>query len=114
MHHWAGLRALLEQAGRSADDARELVELLTIDWKAAAVEPADQAMLRYAYDLTVRPAEVGTAYLRRLRDAGFADRAIHDICAIVAYFAFVNRIADGLAVDLEPRFAANRRHPAEG
>ncbi len=29
------------------------------------------------------------------------DRAIHDACAIVAYFAFVNRIADGLGVELE-------------
>jgi alkylhydroperoxidase family enzyme len=37
----------------------------------------------------------------RLRAAGFDDRAIHDACAIVAYFAFVNRIADGLGVELE-------------
>jgi alkylhydroperoxidase family enzyme len=36
-----------------------------------------------------------------LRAAGFDDRAIHDICAITAYFAFVNRIADGLGVELE-------------
>ncbi len=36
-----------------------------------------------------------------LRTAGFDDRAIHDGCAIVAYFAFVNRIADGLGVELE-------------
>ncbi len=36
-----------------------------------------------------------------LRTAGFDDRAIHDACAIVAYFAFVNRIADGLGVELE-------------
>jgi hypothetical protein len=27
--------------------------------------------------------------------------AIHDACAIVACFAFVNRIADGLGVELE-------------
>jgi alkylhydroperoxidase family enzyme len=38
-----------------------------------------------------------------LRDAGFDDRTIHDAYAIVAYFAFVNRIADGLGVDLEDR-----------
>lgn len=37
-----------------------------------------------------------------LRQHGFDDRAIHDLCAVVAYFAFVNRIADGLGVDLEP------------
>ena len=37
----------------------------------------------------------------RLRDVGFKDRAILDINQIVAYFAYVNRIADGLGVDLE-------------
>jgi len=36
-----------------------------------------------------------------LRAAGFDDAAIHDACAIVAYFAFVNRTADGLGVELE-------------
>jgi len=36
-----------------------------------------------------------------LRAAGFGDAAIHDICTIAAYFAFVNRIADGLGVELE-------------
>jgi len=49
------------------------------------------------------------ADLAPLRDAGFDDLAIHDVCAIVAYFAFVNRIADGLGVRLESRFAS---HPA--
>lgn len=39
-----------------------------------------------------------------LRGAGFDDRAIHDICAVTAYYAFVNRIADGLGVELEERF----------
>jgi alkylhydroperoxidase family enzyme len=36
-----------------------------------------------------------------LRTQGFNDRAVHDICAVTAYYAFVNRIADGLGVELE-------------
>ena len=32
---------------------------------------------------------------------GHSDRSILDINQIVAYYAFVNRIADGLGVDLE-------------
>lgn len=28
-------------------------------------------------------------------------RTIHDACAIIGYFAFVNRIADGLGVEIE-------------
>jgi len=37
----------------------------------------------------------------QLRAAGFDDRAVHDICVITAYYAFVNRIADGLGVEME-------------
>lgn len=58
-------------------------------------------MLKYALKLTVSPARIRVADLAELRSSGFDDRAIHDICAITAYFAFVNRIADGLGVELE-------------
>ncbi len=61
-------------------------------------------MLDYAVLLTHRPADTTEAEVARLRDHGFDDRAIHDICAITAYYAFVNRIADGLGVELEDRF----------
>jgi alkylhydroperoxidase family enzyme len=39
--------------------------------------------------------------VQALRKAGFADRAILDIAQITAYFAFVNRTADGLGVSVE-------------
>ena len=58
-------------------------------------------MLDYAVKLTVAPAEVSQADADALRAAGFDDRGIHDICTITAYFAFVNRIADGLGVEME-------------
>lgn len=58
-------------------------------------------MLSYATLLTRTPSEVGLEDVQRLRAEGFGDRAIHDICAITAYFAFVNRIAEGLGVELE-------------
>jgi alkylhydroperoxidase family enzyme len=60
-------------------------------------------MLEYAVKLTHSPAEITIDDVQKLRDASFDDRAIHDICAIVAYYAFVNRIADGLGVELEER-----------
>jgi alkylhydroperoxidase family enzyme len=37
-----------------------------------------------------------------LRAVGFSDRAIHDAAQVIAYFNYINRIADGLHVDLEP------------
>jgi alkylhydroperoxidase family enzyme len=58
-------------------------------------------MLEYAVKLTRAPGEMSAADTAALRGAGFDDRAIHDICAVAAYYAFVNRIADGLGVELE-------------
>lgn len=54
-----------------------------------------------AFALTLTPQAVTRAHVEALREAGYDDRSIHDACAIVAYFAFVNRIADGLGVQVE-------------
>lgn len=37
-----------------------------------------------------------------LREAGLGDAGIHDAACVVGYYNFVNRIADGLGVELEP------------
>lgn len=58
-------------------------------------------MLDYATRLTRTPGEIARSDVEALRANGFDDRAIHDICAVAAYYAFVNRIADGLGVELE-------------
>ncbi len=42
------------------------------------------------------------ADVEALRRQGFTDRAVHDIVQVTAYFNYINRIADGLGVDLEP------------
>ncbi len=61
----------------------------------------DRALMEYADRLTRQPGAISAADVDALRAVGLDDRAIHDACAIVAYFAFVNRIADGLGVELE-------------
>lgn len=61
----------------------------------------ERALVAYADVLTEKPWAVDAPLVEALRTAGCDDRAIHDACAIVSYFAFVNRIADGLGVDLE-------------
>ena len=87
--------------GELGDDQENLASQLAADHRQATLEPADRAMLDYAVKLTRSPQDIGQDDARRLREVGFDDRGIHDICAITAYFAFVNRIADGLGVQLE-------------
>ena len=37
-----------------------------------------------------------------LRSHGLSDEAIHDAVQVIAYFNYINRIAEGLGTDLEP------------
>jgi uncharacterized peroxidase-related enzyme len=78
-----------------------LVDTLSHDYRHAELAPADRAMLDYAAKLTLTPAAMQPADVDGLRAAGFSDRAILDIAQITAYYAYVNRLADGLGVSLE-------------
>ncbi len=58
-------------------------------------------MLNYVEKLTLRPWDMVEADVAQLREAGFSDAAILDINQVTAYYAFVNRLADGLGVEME-------------
>lgn len=58
-------------------------------------------MLDYAAKLTREPWAMEAADVERLRDAGFDDTGILDVCQVVSYYNYVNRLADGLGVELE-------------
>ncbi len=58
-------------------------------------------MLEYVEKLTRTPGSVRQGDVVRLRDSGFGDAEILGIVEVASYFAYVNRIADGLGVALE-------------
>ncbi len=58
-------------------------------------------MLDYAVKLTKTPWETEQKDVEKLREEGFSDAAILDINQITGYYNFVNRLADGLGVELE-------------
>jgi uncharacterized peroxidase-related enzyme len=63
--------------------------------------PRLQALLRYAADLTISPHDVVQADVQHLLDAGLSARDVIDANQVVAYFNYVNRVAEGLGVELE-------------
>ncbi len=87
--------------GSDHDQQEELIAALTANYRTAQLSSMDRVMLDYVVKLTKTPSEIARQDVEGLRVVGFDDRAIHDICAITAYYAFVNRIADGLGVELE-------------
>lgn len=78
-----------------------LSRAIACDYEVADLEDADRAMLDYAAKLTRDPASIEEGDVTALRDAGFDDAAILDVCQVAAYYAYVNRLADGLGVELE-------------
>jgi uncharacterized peroxidase-related enzyme len=79
-----------------------LVRSLTEDYSRAPISDTDRALLDYAVKLTREPWTVEREDTDTLRQAGLSDAAILDLNLVVSYFAFVNRLADGLGVELEP------------
>lgn len=71
------------------------------DWRTARLTAPDAALCAYAEKLTRHPAEMREADVITLREHGFDDVAIHDAVQVIAYFNYINRVADATHVDLE-------------
>ena len=64
-------------------------------------------MLSYAVKLSLKPWKMREADIQELRDAGFSNAGILDIVQVTGYYAYVNRLADGLGVKLEAFWKEN-------
>lgn len=93
IHHGKGLFRLTKN--------QSLVDQLKDDYKKADITNKEKAMLDYSYKLTLFPWDMKKSDVDDLKKAGFFDREILDINQIVSYYAYVNRLADGLGVELE-------------
>jgi uncharacterized protein YciW len=58
-------------------------------------------MLEYAVKLTRDPSSVTAGDVETLRCRGFTDTAVLDIVQVASYYNYVNRLADGLGVEME-------------
>ncbi len=78
-----------------------MVEALSKDYRQAQLNNFDRAMLDYAVKLTREPWTMTENDIEVMRRAGLDDQAILDTNLVSGYYAFVNRLADGLGVELE-------------
>ena len=81
------------------DDA--LVEAIEEDFRSAPIDGRQRAMLEYAEKLTRDPGSMRRADCEALREAGLSDQDILHVVEVTAYYAYANRIADGLGIELE-------------
>jgi uncharacterized peroxidase-related enzyme len=67
-----------------------------------------RALCDYAVKLTHVPSSVGAADVDELRAHGWDDAAIHDAIQVIAYFNYINRVADGVGIGPEPDWGDER------
>ena len=68
---------------------------------ASDLSDSRKTMLNFAVKLTNEPRNMEITDINKLREVGFSDRDILDIVEVTAYYAYVNRLADGLGVTIE-------------
>lgn len=95
-HHGEALRKLTKDDG--------LVERISKDPDGAALAGRERTLVDFALRLTRAPGQIREHDLEPLRHEGLTDSGIHDLVAVTAYFNFVNRMALGLGVELEPDY----------
>ena len=98
--HALDLRSEIDKSPAKVN-AEAIVAAIKDDWRKAELAPADRALCVFAEKLTKSPGAMEQADVERLRAAGFDDRAIHDATQAIAYFNYINRVADGLGTDPE-------------
>lgn len=74
---------------------------LAADWRGADLSPVDRALCEYTDKLTTSPASVDEEDIARLRATGLDDAGISSATQVIAYFNYINRIAEGLGVPME-------------
>ncbi|HET7849115.1 MAG TPA: peroxidase-related enzyme [Pseudolabrys sp.] len=77
-----------------------LGEHMVMNYRAARLNRRQRAMLDFAVKLTASPWSVEEGDRERLRRAGFSERDIWDIAAVVGFFNMSNRVAS--ATDMRP------------
>jgi len=78
-----------------------LADRIEADWRSAGLSEKRVAMLDYAVRLARTPETMEEADVETLRGVGFSDIDILHIVEVVGYYAYANRIADGLGIPLE-------------
>ncbi|HEU5113712.1 MAG TPA: peroxidase [Acidimicrobiia bacterium] len=78
-----------------------MVDRFAEDWKSAGLDDPTKSLLLFAERLTDECAAVGPEDIAVLRGHGFDDKAISSCVQVVAYFNYINRIAEGLGVAAE-------------
>lgn len=78
-----------------------MVDRFAMDWRSCGLDEPTRALLLFAEKLTDECAAVSAEDVDDLRAHGFDDQGISSCVQVVAYFNYINRIAEGLGIAAE-------------
>jgi uncharacterized peroxidase-related enzyme len=99
----------IEAHGEDLREARNntaWVEQVKDNYLSANLSPREKALAKFAEFVTRTPSAVRRQNIETLRKHGLSDRDILDAVEVVAYFNYINRVADALGIDPEPEMRA--------
>lgn len=82
----------------------QLATMLLNDYTQASLAPTDRLMLDFALKLTQRPSSITKSDVEKLRQAGLEDRQILAVVLLTCLYNFMDRLADGLGVDVPQEY----------
>ncbi|PCJ61905.1 MAG: peroxidase [Planctomycetota bacterium] len=88
----------------------ENIELLKKSPELLELPEVDRLLIRYATNLTNDPGKKHLEIINKLRACGLTDKAILDATLVIGYFNFVNRIVQGLGVELGEEDSAKYKY----
>jgi len=93
-HHGAALHKLTRKN-------KNIVQQILNDYIKADISNKEKELLNYAEKLTNNNQKIDQKDINNLKQHGLIDKDILELNQVVAYFNYVNRIVDGLGVELE-------------
>jgi uncharacterized peroxidase-related enzyme len=78
------------------------VELAGGEYAKASLSPRVRALCDFAVKVTKEPARPEQGDVDALREHGWSDAAISDAIQVIAYFNYINRVADAVGIEPEP------------
>jgi uncharacterized peroxidase-related enzyme len=84
------------------------------NYRRATLSPRQKALCKFAEMVTRAPAALRRQDVESLRKHGLSDRDVLDAVEVIAYFNYINRVADALGIDPEPEMREAFRRWQEG
>jgi uncharacterized peroxidase-related enzyme len=87
---------------RTTSGDEQLAKAVQQNFRASGLDAAHKALCEWAEKLTLTPAKCNREDADGLKAQGWSEEQIASAAQVVGFFNHLNRLADGLGIDLEP------------